>query len=108
MQFVTVLALVAATVSTAFAAPATPAQSTAPVVSASTSATSVPTPVILSESTHCGLEDIFECAAELEPTAITCVLAAIQEGLDPVSDLPCLGLLVADVADAPDACKACF
>jgi hypothetical protein len=51
--------------------------------------------------------EILQCAAALGPAGVACVAAAVQEGLNPLSDLPCIAALLNDYENIPEACKGC-
>lgn len=51
---------------------------------------------------------ILKCAAALGPGGLACVAAAVQEGLDPMTDLPCIAALINDVANPPAPCVGCL
>jgi hypothetical protein len=50
---------------------------------------------------------ILKCAAALGPSGLACVAAAVQEGLDPMTDLPCIAAIINDVVNPPAACAGC-
>jgi len=47
------------------------------------------------------------CAAALGPTAVSCVSAAVQEGVDPVSDAGCFASGLNTALNPPAACNGC-
>jgi len=51
--------------------------------------------------------DITNCAIALGPTAVTCVGAAVQAGLDPITDAACFVSVLNSAVNAPAACAGC-
>jgi len=51
--------------------------------------------------------DAATCAAALGPTAVSCVSAAVQEGIDPISDAGCLASGVNTATNPPAGCDGC-
>jgi len=51
--------------------------------------------------------EALSCATALGPTAVSCVSAAVQEGVDPVSDAGCLASGLKTFLDPPAACNGC-
>ncbi|KIJ43749.1 hypothetical protein M422DRAFT_252996 [Sphaerobolus stellatus SS14] len=51
--------------------------------------------------------DALSCASGLGPIASGCVSAATQLGVDPVSDVNCLGTVLNSVASPPASCSGC-
>jgi len=51
--------------------------------------------------------DAVSCAEALGPTAVSCVSAATQEGVDPVSDAGCLESGLSALLSPPSACNGC-
>ncbi|KZP14551.1 hypothetical protein FIBSPDRAFT_935748 [Athelia psychrophila] len=59
----------------------------------------------LKERTDC---QIANCVAALAGTVIGCTAAALQEGLDPISDVSCLAAAVNTVLNFPASCDQCL
>jgi len=51
--------------------------------------------------------DVASCASSLGSTAANCVSAAVQEGLDPISDGKCLFSGLNSAINAPSSCNGC-
>jgi len=51
--------------------------------------------------------DVESCAVALGPTAVSCVSAAAQAGVDPVSDAGCFVSGLKTFLDPPAACNGC-
>jgi len=51
--------------------------------------------------------DAASCAVALGPTAVSCVSAAVQEGVDPISDAGCLASGLNTAVNPPAACNGC-
>jgi len=51
--------------------------------------------------------DAASCATALGPTAASCVSAAVQESVDPVSDAGCLTSGLSALSNPPAACNGC-
>ena len=51
---------------------------------------------------------VIKCAAALGPAGFACVASALQEGLDPMTDLPCILSIINDFENPPAACEACL
>jgi Fungal calcium binding protein len=71
-------------------------------------ALAVPTPTSPPPSESTGDCEILKCAAALGPAGIACVASALQEGLDPLTDLPCIAAVINDVANPPESCQGCL
>jgi len=51
--------------------------------------------------------DATKCAIALGPAAVTCVGAAVQAGLDPITDAACFATALNAAVNAPAACAGC-
>ncbi|KIM81293.1 hypothetical protein PILCRDRAFT_821760 [Piloderma croceum F 1598] len=51
--------------------------------------------------------DVTGCAVSLGPTAVSCVTAAVQDGLDPLSDAGCLTSGASLGVNLPSSCSGC-
>ncbi|KIM81174.1 hypothetical protein PILCRDRAFT_821616 [Piloderma croceum F 1598] len=51
--------------------------------------------------------EIAKCVAALAPSVVSCVSAAAQEGLDPISDAACLASAANSIVNFPPSCDQC-